>query len=104
MGTDEEYWTELFLVDTYFGSESHYVTYLAGSPGGDGFDPPLGGRGTMANPCYDPREYWLMKLDRRMLQVMEEYESLIETFKARMDEYVSELLSFYSQVSSAVIT
>ncbi|KAF1956056.1 hypothetical protein CC80DRAFT_413860 [Byssothecium circinans] len=86
-GPDEWFWTELFLVDTYFGSEDNLLTYLAGSTHGNGFDPPLGGVGTMETPCFDPRDYWLMKLDRRVLQVTEEYTALIETFNNRMEEY-----------------
>lgn len=88
-GPDEWFWTELFLVDTYFGSEEILVNYLTGSQDGDGFDPPLGGIGRMVDPCFDPREYWLMKLERRILQVTEEYTALIETFNRRIDEYVS---------------
>jgi hypothetical protein len=29
-GPDEDFWTELFLVDTYFGSERSHKVYLAG--------------------------------------------------------------------------
>ncbi|PVH98792.1 hypothetical protein DM02DRAFT_681135 [Periconia macrospinosa] len=75
------------LVDTYFGSEDNLHTYLTGSTNGDGFDPPLGGVGRMDNPHFDPREYWLVKVDRRMMQVTEEYTALIETFNKRMEAY-----------------
>jgi hypothetical protein len=91
-GPDETFWTELFLVDTYFGSEPNHVTYLDtplhGNPG-DGSDPPLGGRGSMKIPLFDPREYFLLKIDRRIEQVATEYGALVETFNKRMEEYVS---------------
>lgn len=96
-GPDEWFWTELFLVDTYFGSEPELATYLdpptpADSPG-DGDDPPLGGGGTMKyTPYFDPREYFLRKLDRRFDQVAKEYSALIETFNQRMESYVGLLL------------
>jgi hypothetical protein len=92
-GPDEWFWTELFLVDTYFGSEPGLLTYLDPPPGdkpGDGSDPPLGGGGSMRyNPYFDPREYFLQKLDRRCDQVAKEYGALVETFNQRMEKYVS---------------
>jgi hypothetical protein len=89
-GVDEWFWTEIFLVDTWFGSEENHKTYLTCRTPGDGFDPPLGGGRTLEKPCFDPREYFLLKLDRRMEQVATEYSALIETFNKRMDIYVSE--------------
>lgn len=91
-GPDETFWTELFLVDTYFGSEKNLHTYLT-TPHlgryGDGSDPPLAGRGSMEVAMFDPREYFLLKIDRRVDQVATEYGALIETFNKRMDAYVS---------------
>jgi hypothetical protein len=90
-GPDESFWTELFLVDTYFGSERNHRTYLkphSNVKPGDGFDPALGGRGTMERPLFDPREYYLLKVDRRIEQVATEYSALVETFNTRMEEYV----------------
>jgi hypothetical protein len=90
-GPDESFWTEVFLVDTYFGSEENHLTYLTPPQGrqpGDGSDPPLGGRGSMRKPLFDPREYFLLKIDRRMDQVTTEYSALVETFNKRMNEYV----------------
>lgn len=90
-GPDESFWTELFLVDTYFGSEKNHQTYLTPSSNcepGDGFDPALGGQGSMRRPLSDPREYFLLKVDRRIDHVATEYSALVETFNKRMDEYV----------------
>ena len=59
-GPDKDFWTELFLVDTYFGSERSHKVYLAGCNEGDGLDPPSGGRFSMVTPIFDPREYFLI--------------------------------------------
>lgn len=88
-GADEWFWTELFLVDTYFGSEENHRTYFTDCNEGDGLDPPLGGRGSMVTPRFDPREYFLLKVDRRIEQVATEYSALVETFDKRMEAYVS---------------
>jgi hypothetical protein len=91
-GPDETFWSEIFLVDTYFGSEKKLATYLdtpTGGKLGDGSDPPLGGQGSMEVPMFNPREYFLMKIDRRIEQVATEYRALVETFNKRMEEYVS---------------
>lgn len=90
-GPDETFWSELFLVDTYFGSEKNLGTYLESPVDGilgNGFDPPLGGRKSMKEPVFDPREYFLLKVDRRIEQVATEYRALVETFNKRMEEYV----------------
>jgi len=88
-GADEWFWTELCLVDTYFGSEEKHKTYFAGCQEGDGFDPACGGRYSVTALGFDPREYFLVKLWFRTEQVVTEYSALIETFNMRMDEYVS---------------
>lgn len=87
-GTDECFWTELFLVDTWFGSEANHLTYLTDCQPGNGYDPPLGGGGSLENPCFDPREYFLLKLARRLEQAATEYSALIETFNKRLEQYV----------------
>jgi hypothetical protein len=87
-GTDEWFWTELCLVDTYFGSEENRKTYFTGRTSGDELDPPTGGRFSMRYPRFDPREYYLLKLDFRVEQVATEYGALVETFDRRMEEYV----------------
>jgi hypothetical protein len=75
-------------VDTYFGSEKELGQYLNAADPGNSQDPPLAGRGTMKVPCFDPREYWLRKVDRRLLQVATEYTALVGTFDQRMEVYV----------------
>jgi hypothetical protein len=102
-GPDDTFWSEIFLVDTYFGSEKRLETYLDtptnGNPG-DGSDPPLGGRGSMELPMFDPREYFLLKVDRRIEQVATEYGALVETFNKRMEEYVSNRTPFTDHIAS----
>lgn len=96
-GSDEWFWTELFLVDTYFGSEPGLKTYFVppvpGQDEGNSSDPPLGGRNSMKfSPHFDPREYFLRKLECRLSQVATEYGALVETFCQRMENYVSQPL------------
>lgn len=102
-GSDETFWTELFLVDTYFGSEKNLQNYLnrtqPGDPG-DGWDPPLGGRWSLKVPMFDPREYFLRKVDRRIEQVTTEYIALVETFNKRMEEYVSHPIHMFPHDSN----
>jgi hypothetical protein len=90
-GPDETFWTELFLVDTYFGSEknlgSYFDNHANGIPG-SGFDPPLGGRKSTMETIFDPREWFLQKINRRVEQVTTEYRALVETFNKRMEGYV----------------
>jgi len=89
-GPDDSFWTELFLLETYFGSEDHLETYLnpASNKDDDRLDPPLAGTNQMKNTCFDPREYWLWKLEVRLDQITEEYTALVETFNTRMEIYV----------------
>ncbi|KAH7095359.1 hypothetical protein FB567DRAFT_601211 [Paraphoma chrysanthemicola] len=91
-GNDEWFWTEIFLVDTYFGSEENRREYFANYDEGDGFDPPLGGQSSLKKkPHYDPREYFLRKLDVRIAQTAIEYSTLVETFTERMEAYAESI-------------
>ncbi|KAF2739823.1 hypothetical protein EJ04DRAFT_425947 [Polyplosphaeria fusca] len=87
LGPDEWFWTEYFLVDTYFGSERGLHKYFDDCKYGEGFDPPLGGQGKLTNARYDPREYWLMKVNRRMAQATREWFALVDAFDERMKSY-----------------
>ncbi|KAF2804789.1 uncharacterized protein BDZ99DRAFT_575006 [Mytilinidion resinicola] len=91
VGPDEWVWTTYFLLDTFFGSEDLMEKYLANCPLGEGFDPPLSGGVRMDNPHYNPREYLLAILDRRIWQIKAEWSPLIETFDERMEAYAIEL-------------
>lgn len=51
--------SEIFLVDTYFGSEENRKDYFSKHPEGDGMDPCLGGLGSFKqNSQANPREYF----------------------------------------------
>ncbi|KAF2447929.1 hypothetical protein P171DRAFT_354948 [Karstenula rhodostoma CBS 690.94] len=90
-GPDDSFWTEIFLVDTFFGSELYYEKYLDPvlDPGTNlvlRLDPPtLKHNLTLSS---DPREYWLTQLDVRLTQVVHEYTALVGTFSKRMESYV----------------
>jgi hypothetical protein len=87
-GPDESCWTELFFVETYFGSEPDLETYLRPPPNMQTRDPPTRQFSDPA-PYWDPREYWLKQLDVRLAQVSYEYAALIGTLTRRMEAYVS---------------
>lgn len=85
-GVDEWFWTLYCCVDTYFGSEPEYRTYLDGQYGSD---PATGGFLWLKFPRWNPREYFLVVLSRRMMQATREWRALIDAFEERMEEYVS---------------
>ena len=89
LGPDECFWTEYFLVETYFGSEEFIPTYFNHQDPDSHMDPPLGNIIRMNEPRFDPRAYWLWKVERRILQATKEFAALINTFDARMQDYVS---------------
>ncbi|KAF2472112.1 uncharacterized protein BDR25DRAFT_221124, partial [Lindgomyces ingoldianus] len=95
LGPDEDFWTEYCFVDTYFGSEEKLHEYFSNCNPGEGFDPPLGGVGKMDTPCYDPREYYLKKLERRVRQVTRESTSLVDTFDERIEDYEKEIAKVF---------
>ncbi|OAL50526.1 hypothetical protein IQ07DRAFT_679915 [Pyrenochaeta sp. DS3sAY3a] len=88
-GISEWFWTEIFVVDTYFGSEESPNTYLRDCPYGKGSNPLLGGSGTLNDPRFDPREYFLRILEYRMEQVATEYGTLVDIFNRRMENYLN---------------
>ncbi|OCK86435.1 hypothetical protein K432DRAFT_284700 [Lepidopterella palustris CBS 459.81] len=83
-GVDEWFWTLYCCVDTYFGSEPEYRTYLDGQYGSD---PATGGFLWLKFPRWNPREYFLVVLSRRMMQATREWRALIDAFEERMEEY-----------------
>ena len=90
IGIDEWVWTGYCCIDTYFGEEN-WREYLNSSPGEkDGNDGPSGGWIWQMRPLWNPREYFLVILHRRMIQATTEWTALITTFVGRLDVYVSE--------------
>jgi hypothetical protein len=98
LGPDEWFWTEYFLVETYFGSETNIPTYFENLDPDYHIDPPLGNVAIMDVPRFDPREYWLTKTERRVFQATKEYAALINTFDARMQDYVSRRVKEHARV------
>jgi hypothetical protein len=85
-GVDEWVWTAECYVDTYFGSEPENSTYLEGEYGSD---PATGGFTWLRYPVWNPREYFLIVLARRVMQVKSEWSALITEFDNRLLTYVS---------------
>ena len=84
LGIDEWVWTAYCCVDTYFGSEPNHRTYHD-----DGVDAPTGGAKYLNFPIWNPREYFLMVLARRMMQATREWTNLVHVVQQRLDLYVS---------------
>jgi hypothetical protein len=76
-GVDEWQWTAYFCVDTYFGAEESWEEYPSGNYGYDG---PSGGWIWQKYPYWNPREYFLAVLMRRISQATTEWGVLIGTF------------------------
>ena len=84
-GVDEWFWTAYCCVDTYFGSEPENRTYLDGRYGSD---PATGGSRWLKFPIWNPREYFLFVLARRITQATREWSALIDAFEERMVAHV----------------
>lgn len=93
LGMDEWVWTAYCCVDTYFGSEPDHRTYHNGFSREDrqyqGRDAPTGGAKVLDFPIWNPREYFLTVLARRMMQATREWTNLVNTVQHTLDEYVS---------------
>jgi hypothetical protein len=95
IGIDDFFWTSYYLDDCYFGSEKMKSTYLS-TVDSEGLDPASGGARTLKYPFWNPREYFLKVLARRMGQATREYRNLILAFDCRMRTYVRfDVLVFY---------
>ncbi|KAF2137333.1 uncharacterized protein K452DRAFT_236025, partial [Aplosporella prunicola CBS 121167] len=96
-GVDEWFWTGYCLVDTYYGSEEEWSTYFEGD---DSSEPATGGASTLQYPIWNPREYFLAVLARRMAQATLEWRVLVTAFKERMEDYEDDsLLAFVDDTS-----
>jgi hypothetical protein len=86
-GPDEWFWTTYCFVDTYFGSEYTNEEYRNTSPAPA--DAPSGGATSVDKPVWNPREYFLLILSRRMEQVSKEWSKLVAELNERLGAYVS---------------
>ncbi|KAF1962112.1 hypothetical protein CC80DRAFT_487649 [Byssothecium circinans] len=85
-GVDERLYTAICLADTFFGSEEQRGSYTdPTSP----LDAPSGGGHWLNNPIWNPRQYLLKVLAKRISQTRGEWMDLIDQFVARLDHYES---------------
>jgi hypothetical protein len=97
-GPDEWFWTAYCFVDTYFGSEyttEEYLNATTGPPVNASvpLDAPTGGAKFLNEPVWNPREYFLLVLARRMEQVSKEWSDLVAAVNERLESYVCPVLS-----------
>ncbi|EKG16112.1 hypothetical protein MPH_06678 [Macrophomina phaseolina MS6] len=86
-GVDEWLWTSYCYVDTYFDNTQHWEQYLATN-----MDPSTGAGHSFQFPMWNPREYFLSTLERRVTQATREWTTLVNIFDSRMTTYVRPLL------------
>lgn len=85
VGIDEWLWTTYCCVDTYFEEKTDDRTYLDGP---SELDPPTAGLFQLVYPMWNPRQYYLAIVARRMMQVTREWTALVNAFEQRLMEYV----------------
>ena len=86
IGIDEWLWTTYCCVDTFFGSETDREAYLNPHCPTDAAS---GGSLFQKYPVWNPRQYFLAVLSRRMLQARYEWTTLVECYTNRLSTYVS---------------
>lgn len=87
-GVDDYLWTSYTFCDTYFGqSENLKSSYLKWN-NNEGLDPATGGSRTLKNPYWNPRDYFLSTVAKRIGQVVKEWRNLVVIFDHRMQHYV----------------
>jgi hypothetical protein len=83
-GTDGWHWAAYCFVDTFFGGEQSAEEYLVRRQDG-----PSGGVRDNTDPCRDPREYFLLILSRRFVQISIEWGNFFTVLMSRLDAYAS---------------
>ncbi|KIW63806.1 hypothetical protein PV04_08778 [Phialophora macrospora] len=83
-GIDEWLWTSYCCVDNFYGIETYRRDCVD-----DRLDPASGGCLWLDQPPWNPRQFFLVVLSRRMEQVAWEWEALVNCFIARLDQYES---------------
>ncbi len=86
IGIDEWYWTAYCCADVYFGSEESPDFYLR-----EQLDAPTGAGKPTSLPVWNPREYFLTVLSRRMKQATKEWSNIVTTLEDRLGSHVSYL-------------
>jgi len=88
VGVDEWYWTAYCCVETYFNSERSTEWYHENHR-----DAPSGGGKMDFHPVWNPREYFLLVLSRRMNQITMEWQHIVTSLDKTLDLYVRHYLS-----------
>lgn len=94
VGIDEWVWTLYCLVESHFEQPQdlteleQYVTNMR--------DAPSGQFASYKQPIWNPREYFLLVLCRRMDQATLEWQNLVETLDQRLKDLVSLIFSILS--------
>ena len=87
-GVDEWFWTAYCCAETYFGSEESIQYYSDNE-----LDALTGGEKSMLYPVWNPREYFLSVLSRRLKQVTKEWIIVVDTLQDRLRLHVSEIVA-----------
>jgi hypothetical protein len=83
IGIDETHWSAYCIVDTFLGSDQGTNAYFMRKEDG-----PSGGARSESQPCWNPREYFLLVLSQRIKQSTREWGNMISTLMERLDVYV----------------
>ena len=82
-GKNDSNWKSYCNVETWFDSEHDVQAYLD-----TGRDGPSGGARLASEPCWNPREYFLLVLCRRLMQLGMEWGHLSTVLMERLNTYV----------------
>lgn len=85
-GIDDWVWTSYCLVETYHGGEPSNKEYLNSAYP---TEPATAGSKHLEYPIWNPREFFLCVLKRRIAQAVGEYRVLNDELIDRMNDYVS---------------
>lgn len=84
IGVDEWLWTALCFVEGFYDPKRDVREFFTlARP----LDPCIGGLKFMEWPIWNPREYFLTVLTRRLRQAAREWATLIQVFEGRMRDY-----------------
>ncbi|KAL8822470.1 MAG: hypothetical protein Q9191_006796 [Dirinaria sp. TL-2023a] len=81
-GSDEWFWTAYCCAETYFGSEESAKYYHEKR-----LDAPSGGEISSRLPVWNPREYFLSILSRRLKQVTKEWNNTVKAVEQCLKAY-----------------
>lgn len=86
VGTDEWFWTAYCCVDLYYGGNRESIDTYHVSP--SSLDAPSGGKRSRQYPYWNPRDYFLEVLQRRIKQVTKEWSNVVTMLEERLESYV----------------